>query len=99
VFQEADQLTQKSLGGIGGEGNQSIELPAGVVFRISKGSGLLIQSHFINPGAQAIEGRSALDVKLTPVDPTAQMASVMTNVTIAISIRPARALPSTSSAR
>lgn len=88
VFQEADQLTQQTLGGIGGEGNQSIKLPEGVVFRVTKGSGLLIQSHFINAGAQAIEGRSVLDVKLTTVDPTAQVASVMTNVTTQISIPP-----------
>jgi hypothetical protein len=88
AFQQADQLTQRTLGGVGGEGNSAIELPPGVVFRVSKGSALLIQSHFINASPQTIAGRSVLDVKLTTVDPSAQVASIMTNVTVNISIPP-----------
>jgi hypothetical protein len=88
AWQDADQLTTRTVGGVGGEGNDAIELPPGVVFRIKKGSALMIQSHYLNAGAQSLEGRSVLDVKLGPVDPTAQVASLFANASVAVSIPP-----------
>jgi hypothetical protein len=87
-WQDGDQLTTRTVGGIGGEGNDAIGLPPGVVFRIKKGSALLIQSHFLNAGAEPLEGRSVLDVKLGPADPNAQVASLLANATLALSIAP-----------
>jgi hypothetical protein len=87
-WQDADQLAARTVGGIGGEGNDAIELPAGVVFRIPKGSALLIQSHYLNASAATIEGRSVLDVKLGPADPNAQVASLLASTTTRISIAP-----------
>jgi hypothetical protein len=89
AWRETDQLTGKSLGGIGGEGGSAIELPPGVVFRVTKGNALMIQSHYLNVGTQPIDARSVLDVKLTPVDPTAQVAGTFAHVTTQFSIPPA----------
>jgi hypothetical protein len=88
AWQEADQLSSRTLGGIGGEGNDAVQLPAGVVFRVAKGSALMIQSHYINASAAPFEGRTALDVKLGPVDPTAQVASLLANASLSVSIPP-----------
>jgi hypothetical protein len=87
-WQDSDQLTARTVGGVGGEGNDAIELPKGVVFRIKKGNALLIQSHYINASAEPLEGRSVLDVKLGPVDPTAQVASLLANATLNFSVPP-----------
>jgi hypothetical protein len=88
AWQEADQLTAQTVGGIGGEGDDAVQLPAGVVFRIQKGRALMIQSHYLNATNETIEGRSALDVKLGPVNPSAQVASLFANTTLKISIPP-----------
>jgi hypothetical protein len=88
AWQEADQLTSRTLGGIGGEGNDSVELPAGVVFRVAKGSALMIQSHYINASGAPLEARTVLDVKLGRVDPTAQVASLLANASVTVSIPP-----------
>jgi hypothetical protein len=87
-WQDADQLSARTVGGIGGEGNDAIELPAGVVFRVPKGSALMIQSHYINATADTLEGRSVVDVKLGPADPNAQVASLLASTTTKISIAP-----------
>jgi hypothetical protein len=88
VWQDADQLTARTAGGIGGEGNDAIQLPPGVVFRIPKGSALMIQSHYLNATNETIEGRSVLDVKLAPADPNAQVAGLLASTTLKISIPP-----------
>jgi hypothetical protein len=88
AFAQADQLNQHTLGGVGGEGGSAIKLPPGVVFRVAQGSALVIQSHFINATAQPADDRSVLDVKLTPVDPSAQVASLFASVDPAVSLAP-----------
>jgi hypothetical protein len=87
AWENADQLTMRTLGGIGGEGS-NLQLPSGVVFRVAKGNAFMIQSHFINASAQPIEGRTVLDVKLGDVDATAKVASLITNGTLTISLAP-----------
>jgi hypothetical protein len=88
AWRETDQLSGKNLGGIGGEGGSAIELPPGVVFRVAKGSALMIQSHYLNTGSQPIDAVSVLDAKLTPVDPSSQVASTFANVATNFSIPP-----------
>jgi hypothetical protein len=88
AWQDADQLASRTLGGTGGEADSALKLPPGVVFRVLKGSALMIQTHYLNASEQPIVGRSVLDVKLTPVDPAARVATLLTNVTINISIPP-----------
>jgi hypothetical protein len=89
AWRETDQLAGKNLGGIGGEGGSAIELPPGVVFRVAKGSALMIQAHYLNTGTQPIDAVSVLDAKLTPVDPSSQVASTFANVATNFSIPPA----------
>jgi len=86
VWEDADQLTTRLMGGVGGEGGASVELPAGIVFRVKKGSYLLVQTHFLNPWEQALVGRTVLDVKLVPVDPSHRVASIMSNTTLGIDL-------------
>jgi hypothetical protein len=88
AWQDADQLTTRTVGAVGGDGGDANLLPAGVVFRVAKGSALLIQSHYINTSAEPIEGRSVIDLKLGPVDPTAQVASLFGNTTLNVAIPP-----------
>lgn len=87
-WQDADQLTTKTLGGVGAEGDGIDALPPGVVFRAKKGSALMIQSHFLNTTKKTLQGRSAIDVKLLPADPALKVASRFTNTTLAISLPP-----------
>lgn len=87
-WQDSDQLTARLVGGVGGGGGANVKLPPGVVFRIAKGSALMIQTHYLNPTAATLTGRSVIDVKLGPVDPSALVASIATNTTVKLSIAP-----------
>jgi hypothetical protein len=88
AYANSDQLSERFLGAVGAESNTGLTLPSGVVFRAAKGSGLLIQSHFINAGAQPIQGRSVIDVKMRPADPSARVASILTNLTLKYTLPP-----------
>lgn len=86
AFQQADQLTQRMLGGVGGEAGASITLPTGVVWRAPKGDALVMQEHYINASASAIVARSGLDMKATPANPANKTASILSNVTLKIDV-------------
>src|SRR5690349_19180046 len=47
-WRSVDQIADRFLGGIGGEGAESIRLPAGAVFRIPRGNALYINTHYLN---------------------------------------------------
>jgi Copper type II ascorbate-dependent monooxygenase, C-terminal domain len=85
-FEQVDQLTQSSLGGIGKELGSAIELPAGVVWRAPMGRSLVIQEHYINAGAAPIMARTALDMKAVPSDPANKVARVLANVNMKVNI-------------
>lgn len=85
-FEQVDQLTQSSLGGIGKEVGSQIMLPAGVVWRALKGRALLIQEHYINAGTAPITARTGLDMKATPRDPANKVARVFANVNMKVNI-------------
>ncbi|HKU39555.1 MAG TPA: hypothetical protein VJR89_15455 [Polyangiales bacterium] len=88
-WKDEDQLASRLMGGIGGEGGANVNLPPGVVFRVKKGSYLLIQTHYLNALERKIVGRTYVDVKLEPVDPSRTVASMMSSTTLAIDL-PAR---------
>jgi hypothetical protein len=88
VWKDVDQLTTRLMGGIGGEGGAKATLPPGVVFRVKKGSYLIVQSHYLNATDRELVGRAALDMKLTPVDPAHRVASIMANTNIEIRLTP-----------
>jgi hypothetical protein len=85
-FEQVDQLTQSSLGGIGKEVGSQIMLPAGVVWRGLKGRALLIQEHYINVGAAPIRVRTGLDMKAGPSDPANKVARVLANVNMKVNV-------------
>jgi hypothetical protein len=86
LWKDEDQLAARLMGGIGGEGGANVSLPAGIVFRIRKGSYILIQTHYLNASDKTIVGRSVIDVKLAPMDKTRRVASMMSNTSLAINL-------------
>lgn len=58
-----DQIADRFLGGLGGEGAESITLPEGAVFRVPAGHALYVQTHYFNATPAPIDGWSRLDVK------------------------------------
>lgn len=87
-YEEEDQLKMRLMGGIGGEGGASVELPPGVVFRVTKGSYIVAQTHYLNYTTGPIEGRSVIDIKLAPVDESKQVAGIFSSTDLRISLEP-----------
>jgi hypothetical protein len=88
LWADADQLTTRLMGGVGGEGGANATLPEGVVFRVKKGSYLVVQTHYLNTSEETIRAKSVLDVKLEPVDLSRKVASIMSNTDLAVSLQP-----------
>ena len=88
LWKDEDQLSARLMGGIGGEGGANVNLPPGIVFRIRKGSYILIQTHYLNSTDKPLVGRSVIDVKLAPMDKSRRVASMMSNTSLAVSLPP-----------
>jgi len=88
LWQDADNLTTRLMGGVGGEGGANVKLPPGIVFRVKKGSYLMVQTHYLNATDRTITARSVLDVKLAPTDPSRKLASIMSATSLAINLPP-----------
>jgi hypothetical protein len=88
LWNDADQLTTRLMGGVGGEGGGTVELPPGVVFRVQKGSYLVVQMHYLNAGDEAIIGRTTLDMALEPANPSNRVASIMATTDAAVQLEP-----------
>lgn len=69
-WRATDQITDRLLGGVGGEGAEGLQLPEGAVFRIPAGFSLYMNVHYYNAGEEPVEAWSRLDVKLAPASPT-----------------------------
>jgi hypothetical protein len=82
-----DQLTARFLGGTGGEGG-AVDLPPGTVFRVPRGSGFYIQSHFLNATDGVVAGTSAIEVKLAEPSPDVTVLSMFVSSTLAIDVQP-----------
>jgi hypothetical protein len=65
-WRATDQVTDRFLGGVGGEGAEDLSPPEGGVFRVPAGFALYVNVHYYNAGDEPIEGRSQIDVKLDP---------------------------------
>lgn len=75
------------LGGIGGEGGKAT-LPPGVVFRLTKGSGIMLNTHFLNTTADTITGETVIDIKFAEVDTTRKVASMFANTNLDFTLAP-----------
>jgi hypothetical protein len=65
-WRATDQITDRLLGGVGGEGAEGLKLPDGAVFRIPTGFSLYMNVHYYNTGDEPVDAWSRLDVKLEP---------------------------------
>ena len=77
------------LGGIGGEGGENQNLPDGVAFRLKKGNGIMLNVHYLNTGATAVDGNAVVDVKFAEVDPSRSIAAMFLNLNFAFNLPPA----------
>ncbi len=87
-WQNVDQVVDRFLGGLGGEGAEEIALPEGAVFRVPAGQALYINTHYLNATDTAIEGWSRLDVKFEPANESRIAVGLFTNVTLAFEVTP-----------
>lgn len=87
-WSDADQLSTRFVGGIGGEGAEAVRLPAGMVLRIPANSSLLIQTHYINTGDTELVAESYLDVKLVPASPDAVVAGLFSHTDVGVDLTP-----------
>jgi hypothetical protein len=79
--QEADLMSGAFLGGIGGEAGADIGLPEGVAFRLAKGNGILLNTHFLNVSDETIKGETVLDIRFSEVDLSRKVANMFINIT------------------
>lgn len=87
-WQNQDQLTARFIGGSGGEAGGQIKLPEGVVTRIPKGFGLMMQIHYMNTSRKEVMGESIVDVKLADASPERRVASFFTSTTLNFELAP-----------
>jgi hypothetical protein len=87
-WQNVDQLIDRFLGGLGGEGAEEIALPEGAVFRVPAGQALYMNTHYFNATDSPIEGWSRLDVKFEPADESRIAVSLFANVSLAFEATP-----------
>lgn len=76
------------LGGIGGDGGGKATLPDGVVFRLTQGSSVMLNTHFLNTSSNTVDGYTVLDIKFDEVDPSRKVASIFVNVTMDFTVAP-----------
>jgi hypothetical protein len=79
--QEADLMSGAFLGGIGGEAGTDIGLPDGVAFRLAKGNGILLNTHFLNVSTETVTGDTVLDILFSEVDENRKVANMFVNIT------------------
>lgn len=77
-----NDLPGSFIGGIGGESGGKIVLPEGVAFRLPKGNTIMINSHFLNATHETVDGKTVLDVRFAPADPSRKIASLFTNANL-----------------
>jgi hypothetical protein len=88
-WQAADQITARFLGGAGGEGiTDGSALPDGAVLRIPAGSGLFIQSHYLNATDDVIAASSTIEIKVADPSPDVTVLSMFVSSTLSIDVPP-----------
>ncbi len=80
----ADQVSLRYVGGIGGEGLTSAvgKLPDGVVYRLPKGWALMANVHYVNYTTQPMRAQSVIDLKTAPMNPNARVASLFVSTAV-----------------
>jgi hypothetical protein len=90
-----DNMQAGFLGGIGGEGSGAVKLPEGVAYRLPKGSSIMLNTHFLNTGSDAIDGHTVLDFQFVEVDPGRTIASLFSNGDLSFKVAPGAAADAT----
>lgn len=86
---DTDQVSLRYLGAVGGEGVSGFGgLPAGVVYRLPKGWGLMANVHYYNVGRETVSGQSVIDIQLGPANPSARVASLFSSLSLDFDIPP-----------
>jgi len=88
LFENEDQSDIQFVGGVGGEGADSLRLPEGVVFRVPAGRALLIQTHYLNASDNVLEGNSRIDVKFSDPAPGDKVARFFANGSRKVAVPP-----------
>lgn len=83
------------LGGVGGEAGGAAALPANVAFRLGKGSGIMLNVHYINTGERVVDGNAVLDFKFAAPDPNRKIAAMFLNLDFGFSLPPGTETDST----
>ena len=82
-----DMLSVRYIGAIGGEGTGSpVLLPDGVAIRLQKGEHIMANVHFVNTGAQSIDGQAVVDIAWGVPSPNTQVAAFFTDVATKFSV-------------
>ncbi len=76
------------LGGVGGEVGGAQTLPEGVAFRLKAGQGILLNLHYINTGAQAVDGDAVVDIEFADADPNRNIAALFLNLNGGFNLTP-----------
>jgi hypothetical protein len=87
-WENVDQLSTHTYGGVGGPGGDTVALPEGVMWRIPAGNALAVQTHYLNTSDQPILAESVLDVKLVPAAGEHLIASQFAVTSLAIELEP-----------
>jgi len=87
AWQDSNFASAQFLGGIGGEGGNSLEkLPPPAVSRLPKGRAIAIMTHYLNAGSTPLEGTSQLDVRYADPSPSDVVASLFTNTSVSFQV-------------
>ena len=70
-----------AVGGAGG-GTPPVTLPEGVALRLKKGSGVMLNLHYLNTGDKVINGDAVLDLKFADPDPSQKLAALFININL-----------------
>jgi hypothetical protein len=84
---ETDMLIARYLAGGGSEAGRP-DIPDGVALRLKQGAQLMIQTHWINTTAKAIEGRAGFNITMGPASDKNVVADLLTVVSTNIALEP-----------
>lgn len=70
------------LGAVGGAGTTAAAaaLPDGVGVRLKKGSGVMLNVHYLNSSTETLDGNAVVDVKFADPDPSRKLAAMFVNL-------------------
>jgi hypothetical protein len=76
------------LGAVSPAGVRIAPLPENVAFRLPKGTGIMLNLHYINMGDKPTDGEAYIDVKLAELDPNRLIAALFLNLNVGFSLPP-----------